>query len=346
MAKYRCVILGCGPRAYWHAKAYKLIARGELVACCDRNSERRTKFAQEFGIPGYADGADMVRKERPDLIHLVTRPSLRVELMRMVHEQGVPACIIEKPIATEVRDWRALVELEATSQTRFGVGAQFRYHPRLTRCREALSSGRLGKVLFLDCSAAGTICDQGVHVIDWAMSLNGDEPVVRVFGTASGSENMSHRVHPSPDTTVAQLVFANDVHGMWNLGHSAPKVLDDDAYYKHCRVAAYAEHGRALYEEFGRWELVSPGGSEAGAVADMEEWAEGNHAAQANLTNAMFDWIEHAEKPVGTNLKRALEQWNVVLGLYASTAYRRPIDIPFDPPDDLWDRLSESLAGG
>ena len=150
--------------------------------------------------------------------------------------------------------------------------------------------------------------------------------------------------HPSPDATVAQLVFANGVRGMWTLGHTAPRIVDDGAVWKHCRVAAYAERGRTLYEEFGRWQIVSPDGVEEGRVADMDDGAEGNLAAQANLTKAMFDWIEDDGKPVGTNLRRSLDQWNVVLGLYASAVCREPIDLPFDPPDDLWAELGRALA--
>ncbi len=343
MKPYRCAIIGCGPRAYWHARAYDLLSRGELVACCNRGAERRFKFAAEFGIRPYAAADEMIRQERPDLVHIVTLPSSRVELMTLVHERGVPACIVEKPIAFQVVDWKALMDLEKRSRTKFGVGAQVRTHSNLARCREALTSGDLGAVLFLDFSARGTICDQGVHVIDWAMSLNRDEPVRRVFGTASGSENLTHPRHPSPDTTVAQLEFANGVRGLWNLGYSAPQVLDDNAYYKHCRVAAYAERGRVLYEEFGRWEVVSPTDAESGQISDMDHWTKGNDAAQANLTNGMFDWLEDDGKPVGTHLKRSLQQWNVVLGLYASTVSRKPIDIPFDPPDEMWENLAETL---
>jgi predicted dehydrogenase len=264
--------------------------------------------------------------------------------MALIDQLGVPACLVEKPIAYAARDWKALVALEAKSKTKFGVDAQFRYHPDLSHCRAAIQSGKLGKIRFIDSSAGGTICDQGVHVLDWAMSLNGDVPVVRVFGTASGGEAMTHPRHPSPNTTVAQLVFANGVSAMWNLGDSAPRVLDDPAYYKHCRVAAYTERGHTLYEEFGQWEIVAPGGSEQGKVTDMDAWAEGNHKAQANLTNAMFAWLADDARPVPTHLKRALEQWNVVLGLYASTIWRKPVAIPFDPPDDLWEQLAHVLG--
>ena len=57
----------------------------------------------------------------------------------------------------------------------------------------------------------------------------------------------------------------------------------------------------------------------------------------------MFQWIVYGAKPVETNLKIALHQWNVVLGLYASAIYRQPIDIPFEPPDDLLLQLQTVL---
>jgi predicted dehydrogenase len=67
---YRCAIVGCGGRARMRALAYGVIHRGELVACCARADPRREAFAQEFGIPWYADAGTMIRKERPDLVHL------------------------------------------------------------------------------------------------------------------------------------------------------------------------------------------------------------------------------------------------------------------------------------
>ena len=99
MAKYRAVILGCGGRSEWHARAYDLVDGAEVVACCDLLEEPRTRFAARFGLRGYANLEEMIEKEKPDLIHLVTRPSTRVEQLTLVSEMGVPACIVEKPIA-------------------------------------------------------------------------------------------------------------------------------------------------------------------------------------------------------------------------------------------------------
>jgi len=341
MIKYRSAIVGCGGRARMHALAYQFITGGELVACCDLDEIKREVFAAEFGLHSYLDATEMIQKEKPDLVHLVTAPNSRVGLMKLVDEQNIPACIVEKPISTEVQDWKALVALSKSTKTRFGVGAQFRYHPDMVRIREFIRSGKLGAVRFLDFSAVGTICDQGVHGLDWAMSLIDDSVPRRIFGFASGADNLYHPMHPSPDTSLAKITFANDIEGIWINGWTAPRVLEDPAYYKHGRVCAYTEKGYALYEEFGKWEMISPSESHYGSVNDLG-WLHGNHLAQAALTDGMFQWMEGGLQ-VGTNLRTALIQWNAVLGLYASTVWRKPIDLPFDPPDNLWDMFVRTL---
>jgi predicted dehydrogenase len=342
MQKYRCAIVGCGPRARMHALAYELIDRGELVACCDLDDGRKIAFSQQFGIPGYADALDMLRQERPDVVHLVTPPHNRAELMSLVQDQNVPACIVEKPIAYQVSDWRELVRLEATAKTKFAVNHQFRWHTNLARCRAALQSRRLGHVRFLDLSAGMNVSGQGTHILDYAMSLNEDTPVVEVFGAASGARGMAE-YHPAPDSTAGHVLFANGVHGMWVNGPTAPRTGDATTTWQHVRVAAYTERGHVLWEEFGKWEILSPDGLEAGRTADMEAWHAGNHAAQAGLTSAVFDWIEDDKKPAGTNLRIGLHQWEVVLALYASALWRKPVEIPFDPPKDLFPRLADAM---
>ena len=49
-----------------------MFSSGELVACANRSDvARREKFAETFGITGYADAEQMLRVEQPDLVHLV-----------------------------------------------------------------------------------------------------------------------------------------------------------------------------------------------------------------------------------------------------------------------------------
>ena len=114
---YRCAFLGCGPRAHGHARAYQQITRGEIVALCDLNESRLNDFGDTFSVATrYTDLDEMLRKEKPDVVHLVTPPTLRVGLMTRLAEAGVPGVIVEKPICIGADDYKALRELEARSR--------------------------------------------------------------------------------------------------------------------------------------------------------------------------------------------------------------------------------------
>ena len=342
---YRSVILGCGGRSHAHARAYELVEDAELVACCDMVQEKLQQFSAKYGIRGYSDPEEMIEKEKPDLIHLVTRPSTRVPQLKLVSDLGVPACIVEKPIAVGVDDWMELRRLADTTKTKIGVGAQFRYHPVMNRLRDVLKTGDLGEARYIEATAGSTVCDQGVHVLDWAMSLNGESPASNIFGACSGTGEVETK-HPSPDNVEALIAFENGVHCLMALGEEAPRVhtvYDAPARFSHCRVAVTCEKGRVLFEEFGKWEILSPNGLDTGHNASREDWQAGNDQAQANLTRGMLSWLEGSAEPVGTNLDRALAQWNVILGLYASALYRMPQKLPFEPDSGLFGTLVEAL---
>ena len=159
--------------AYQHVRARRLWPAAPLPLRGASRWRRNTGCAPTR-IPG-----EMIRAEHPDIVHLVTWPDTRVELMTLVSELGVPLCTTEKPLATAVKDWRKLVDLERTSATKFGVCHQLRWQTHLVKCQEALNSGRLGRVLFLDISAGMNIAGQGTHTLNYGMSLMGDVPVAR-----------------------------------------------------------------------------------------------------------------------------------------------------------------------
>ncbi|MHC4788503.1 MAG: Gfo/Idh/MocA family protein [Planctomycetota bacterium] len=222
MPKYRATVVGCGGRSRPHIRAYEHIEGAEVVACCAPSPTRREPLAEEHGIRAYADASEMMRAEEPDMVHLITWPDTRVELMTAVAEMGVPLCTVEKPIATGAADWRRLCELEAKTSTRFAVCHQLRWQPHLAKCQRALRSGDLGEVKFLDLSAGMNIAGQGTHILDYGMSLNGDSPIVRVFGSVSGCSEIESS-HPAPDSSVAYLTSENGVRALWNTGPTAPK---------------------------------------------------------------------------------------------------------------------------
>ena len=341
---YKAALIGCGGRAPGHIEAYQHIDGAEVVACYAPSATRREPLAEKYDLHAYDDLTKMIQAEKPDIVHIITPPTARVDLMTTVSALGVPMCTVEKPLATQVKDWHQLEALEASSATKFGISHQLRWQPYLVKCRDALHSGALGEIKFLDFSAGMNISGQGTHILDYAMSFNYDSPVVRVFGAVSGTEQ-TDTVHPAPDSSVGYLTFENGVRGLWNNGPTAPRAGDPETIYQHVRVAVYADQGRVTYEEFGAWEIVSPTGREAGDFGGLDTWRANNVVAQGGFHQAMIDWHEDDAKPCGTNLKQSLHEWSVVLALYLSALERRPIEMAdFDPPENLFEILLSTLA--
>ncbi|MDH7571829.1 MAG: hypothetical protein QHJ73_19790, partial [Armatimonadota bacterium] len=180
-------------------------------------------------------------------------------------------------------------------------------------------------------SSGSTLSDQGTHILNYGMSLNGDAPVESVFGTVSGPPALGH-IQPDLQHTAGAIVFANGVRALWVTGPTAPRCGEPSVPWQHVRIAAYAARGRVLWEEFGRWEVWGTGEVAGGDYGGMETWRHHNLLAQAAFHNAMFDWLEDASRVPGTALKQSLHEWKAVLALHASALWRRPVQMEhFDP---------------
>lgn len=127
---YRSVIIGAsGARARHHALAYRHVNRARLVAVAARTAAPRDQLAADFGIAArYADYRDMLARERPDLVHVNTPPDARLEILEQVAAAGVPAAIVEKPVAIDGPDCAALAAFARASPLKVAVNHQLHYH--------------------------------------------------------------------------------------------------------------------------------------------------------------------------------------------------------------------------
>jgi len=338
---FKCAFLGCGPRARRHADAYETVERGQIAAICDLDEERLNDFGDKYEVkPRYTDIHEMLDKERPDLLHIVTVPSLRVELMTIAADHEVPSAIVEKPIALQGEDYRQLCDLEAASNTKFCVNTQLHFHARNLELKRDVADGRIGDIRFIDVSARSTPLDQGVHVLELAHSYNGFDSFVRVLGQVAGAEDLDSR-QPSPGMATGTLNFANGVHGMIVCGAAAPFATErTEVRYAHKRIAVYGTDGFVQWT-MGGWERrTADGGYEEGS----HDYRVEDDLAQGRLTEAVFDWLLDDAKPHPTRLERSLHEFNVILGIYVSALRMEPIELPFDPPDGLLESLRERLT--
>jgi len=338
---YRSAFLGCGPRAAGHARAYALITRGELVALCDLNEDRLNSLGDTYGVAArYTDLDEMLRQEKPDVVHLITPPTLRVGLMARLAEAGVPGVIVEKPVCIGADDYKALRALNARSSTKFVVNHQLRHHPRILEFLQDVKEGKIGQVRCLDASAGLPMAGQGVHVLDLTFAFNGYAAPKTVFGAASGYDDING-THPSPKAAEFLITFENGTRALLQAGAGAPE-YEAGPNWRHKRIAVYGTQGFRHWRVDG-WERSWPDGTVEQA---KHVYAEEDVQGQAGLTNALFDWLDDGSKVHPNNLATSLDEWLVILAGYASAVEARPVDFPFDPPEDLLDQFKRFVGVG
>jgi len=331
-------ILGCGGRSRGHLRAYEFVENGQMAAICDMDEERLQERADEFGLETrYTNYQEMLEKEKPDVLHIVTAPIWRVDVMSIAAEFEVPVVIVEKPIGLEGGDYRQIKNLHESAKTRFVVNTQLHFHPRNMQLKQDVADGRIGEVRQIDASARSTVVDQGVHVLELAQSYNGFSKPVRVFGNVSGLGTLPDKRQPSPDMAASIVEFENGVRCQLMCGDTAPIVQPEGGKCSLKRISVYGTRGFVQWTMHG-WERSTV---EEGHESGTHSYGEEDVRGQAALTDAAFAWSEDESRPHPTRLDNALPKFNTILGMYVSALTNKPIDLPFDPPDGILDDLRE-----
>ena len=346
---YKTAMLGCGGRARGHADAYRFVKGGKLAAICDMDEERLNNFGDDFGIfSRYTDLDEMLSKERPDVLHIVTSPvipssnkRIRYPLMKQASDAGVPAAVIEKPVAVEGEDWKQIARLAEETKTKFVVNTQLDFHPKNLELKKDVTAGRIGEIRFIDASARSRAAEQGGHVLQLVSSYIDNLRPVRVLGQISGRENVNSAPgHPGPLHAVGHVLYENGLHASLAFGTGmGQKASDDPGVYGHKRVFVAGTKG-FVHWRFSSWERSTlEDGYESGPL----NYGEQDVVAQANFTEAIFDWLDDESNVHPTHLKQSLVESNLILGMYYSGVTNEIIELPFEPPDGLMDIFREKL---
>ena len=344
---FKSAILGCRGRARAHAKAYQGITVGKLASICDMSEERLHEFGDMFDIDQrYTDIHEMLEKEKPDLLHIVTAPVLRgtmqfirYPLMNIASEHRVPAVIIEKPIAVMGEDWRQIRDLADRTETKFAVNTQLHFHPKNLELKRDVTEGKIGEIKLIEASSRNPPVDQAPHTLQLVSSYIDNSQPVKVMGQVSGS-NQLNSDQPSPDNATARIEYANGIQASVAFGpEMAIRVLSETSNNRHKRVCVFGTKG-FVHWRFESWEkFTHKNGYQGGDL----NYGEENAVAQVGLTEAMFDWLEDENKVHPTNLKQSLAEFNLLLGIYQSGLIRQPIHLPFDPPNNFIQNMKDIL---
>lgn len=133
-------MIGCGFFAEHHLEAWRRIPDVEIVAACDLDLERASRFAAH----AYASAEEMLDRERLDFIDIATRDSTHLALVRLAVARKIPI-VCQKPLAP---DWPTAVEVVETAENagvRFMVHENWRWQPWHRKVHQFIREGAIGR---------------------------------------------------------------------------------------------------------------------------------------------------------------------------------------------------------
>ncbi|WP_290873700.1 Gfo/Idh/MocA family oxidoreductase [Aquabacterium sp.] len=146
----KVAVIGCGKIADGHVEQIRAIGRGEVVAVCDREPLMVEQLAVRMKVPGrYTDAAEMLRVERPDVVHIATPPESHVMLACMALRAGCHV-FVEKPFALNAADAQVILDCASEVGKRVSVNYLYNFEPPGLMLEPLLARGALGDLVHLD----------------------------------------------------------------------------------------------------------------------------------------------------------------------------------------------------
>jgi UDP-N-acetyl-2-amino-2-deoxyglucuronate dehydrogenase len=192
-------IIGCGRIAERHAE--HITRLGKLVAVCDVVKEKADYFARKFGAKAYYKTSDFIdAKHHMDVVSICSPNGLHAEHSIQSLKAGYNV-LCEKPLAISVADCGEMLNAAEKSNKRLFAIKQNRFNPPVEAVKNAISDGRLGKIMSLQLSCfwnrnenyyknswkgtkdldGGTLYTQFSHFVDLLYWLVGDIESAKAF---------------------------------------------------------------------------------------------------------------------------------------------------------------------
>jgi UDP-N-acetyl-2-amino-2-deoxyglucuronate dehydrogenase len=221
-------MIGTGAISHKHAEAYRNIGY-EMTVCTDVYEPAGRKFAEQYGLEFVNTYEEVCRHPKVDYVDVCTFPDFRLQPLEIC-AQSKKHVQVQKPIATNVKTARAMIDTAKKAGIVLGVVSQHRFDDSSQFLAKAIAAGRLGKLLQCDCyvkwhrSAAyysrpikgswateggGALINQAIHQLDILRWLAG--PLKELFGY--WQLGALHKIE-SEDVVNAVVRYANGATGV------------------------------------------------------------------------------------------------------------------------------------
>jgi predicted dehydrogenase len=254
-------IIGLGRWAKVLTRASQKSDKLRIVSGYSRSEEKRAAFQQELGVPAARD-----------LRTMLADPELKGVILTVPNEQHLPVAIevaragkhvyTEKPIASTLEEGLEIEALEHRHGVTVTVGHSARLMAGIRRMREAIESGELGRVAFMEANFSneraleltpstwrwysakapgGPLSQLAIHQFDVLHYLGGE--IVEASAMASKLSPVGAEVD---DQSMTLLRFADGKIGYVGSCWTSPGIF---------AVRVFGSKGLMHYEiDFGTWD--------------------------------------------------------------------------------------------
>ncbi|MGQ9553024.1 MAG: Gfo/Idh/MocA family protein [Anaerolineae bacterium] len=227
----RFAIFGAGFWSRFQLAAWQELESVQCVAIYNRTPAKAENLARQFAVPAiYDDPEELLRRERPDFVDVITSPETHGRFVRLAAEHGI-AVICQKPMAPSLTEAEEMVATCARAGVPFFVHENWRWQTSIRALKQILDVGTIGAPFrarldfcysfpvfdnqpFLKELEQFILTDMGSHILDVARFL---------FGEASSLYCRTRRIHQDikgEDVATVMLAMASGVTVLCNLSYA------------------------------------------------------------------------------------------------------------------------------
>lgn len=359
--RFRAAIVGTGAIAeFGHLPALRDQAhRADLVAAVDVVPERLAAFAEKHGVArGYLSLAEMLEREKPDLVHVCTPPAAHVDAVVECLRAGAWV-LVEKPPVLSLAEYDRIEAEERPGGPYASVVYQHRFGSAGLRLARQAGSGLLGRPLVAQCVTAwyrgpgyyevpwrgkwateggGPTMGHGIHQMDLMLAVLGDWAEVRAIAGRLArdveTEDVSMalvRFASGALATVVNSVLSPREESMLRFDFADATVEVKHLYGYGDADWRYtpAPHAADDHERVAAWT------SEPAGIGS-------SHTAQLSY---VLDALERGDRPP-TSGRAGRETLELITALYRSAFTGRPVlRGEITPADPFYHRLHGDMPG-
>jgi predicted dehydrogenase len=337
---YKSAILGCGPRSDWHLDAYNGLDEIKVIAACNRHEKKLNDFCDRYAIIGrYTKLESMLRKEKPEILHIVTKPTVRLEPIREAVKHGVKLIILEKPFINTPSEGEELKRLQEESGVKIVINMQRRYYSCVNQIKKLINSGEIGKIRFMRCVVKANIMDIGTHAIDMLLYWLGDQYPESIWASTYGAEDYcSHSQCPA--SIMANLTFPENIQVIIECSKDSVGIPGEDNFWMNFEFDIWGDKGRAWWQIRGDYGWQVEGMPEP--ARHPTDYFKDDKCGQREFTRAAAMSLNGNKRHLN-NLDNSMRGFNIMMGIYESCRKKRRINMPKAFNDETLDSFRKEI---